>query len=208
MQQCVGQRQAGIDRITRGAAVAPGKAKRCRHDGCQAGKVAPGGGAFTPAQAGQVWEHARAGKAAQVANAGGDACNRVKQGFPHVRAQNQQVLQGFALAGQLGKHQGIGPLAAPGIVQYALRLAQAHGSVVMVRAEHNGNAARLPGAHQHGGAACLSQLGQYTAVKLGVCAMNHAAVYQLDGYGASALARLVQRQRFAFGAYLKLGAVK
>ena len=78
----------------------------------------------------------------------------------------------------------------------------------MVRAEHNGNAARLPGAHKHGGAACFSQLGQYTAVKLGVCAMNHAAVYQLDGYGASALARLVQRQRFAFGAYLKLGAVK
>ena len=60
VQQRIAQRQAGVDGVTRRAAVAPRECQRRRHDSRQAGKVSAGGGAFAATQAGQIGQCVKA----------------------------------------------------------------------------------------------------------------------------------------------------
>ena len=78
----------------------------------------------------------------------------------------------------------------------------------MLRAENDGDSAGLARAHQYGGNAGLGQFGKDAGVEPGLRAMDDAAVDQLDGHGAPALAGFVQSQGFAFGFDFELGAVK
>ena len=141
-------------------------------------------------------------------------CNRVeclqgvKQGFSGVGPLGFQVEQGAALACQLGPHHIKRPLAAKVVVQDAGRLCQAHGSVVVLWPQNNGDPALLARAEDHGRDAGFGQFHQHAGVEPGLRAVDDAAVYQLDRHGATALAVFVNRQGFTFGFNFQVGAVK
>ena len=118
------------------------------------------------------------------------------------------MLQGALLALQFGGHEAVGPLTAGCVVHHAVGLGQAHGSVVVLGAQHHGHAAGLARAHEHGGHTGFSQFQQNATGENGLCTVHHAPLYQFDGHGAPAHAGFVQGQGVAFGFHFQLGAVK
>ena len=205
----VAQGQAHVDRVTRRAAVAPGKVQRgCKYIG-QAAKVGAGGGTFQAQQGGQRRQRSGVlGADAQLRPDGVERLQRVKQRFTGVWPGSLQREQGAALTADFAAHQGQCPLAAGAVVHDALGLGQAHGGIVVLAAQHQGDPARAAWAHQGGGHASFSQLHEHAGVEPGLRAVDNAAVKQLDGYGAAAGASLIKGQGFALGFDLELGAVK
>ena len=195
VQQGVAQRQAGIDRVTRRAAVAPGKLQRGGHHARQPGKVGARGGALVAAQAlqagaGLISCDARSSVIQCDAN-GCQGLQCIKQGLAGIGPLVLQGLQRAVLACQFGLHHGHRPGAAPGVVHHAHGLRQANGSIIVLGAQHDGGAPGAARAHQHGGDACIGQFDQHPTVQPGLAAVDDAAVNQLDGHGAPALAGFI-----------------
>ena len=203
VQQRVAQREAGIDRVARRAAIAAGEVELAGEQRAEAVKIGTRGAALDAAQGGAVLR----GRSTEPGQRRVELRRRIEQRLAQVRPLAEGRVEESALAADLGDHEVAGPAGAERRIGHMLALGQPDGGIVVGRAEHDRHLPAGPRAEQQGGHAGLGQLDQRAGVEPRACALQHHALEQLDRHGGAASARLVDRQCAVDVADFKLGAV-
>ncbi len=203
MQQRVGKREAGIDRIARRAPIPPGKAKGRGKDGSEAVEVGS-------RRASLDAPHARDGRAAgrQARGSGGKACPRIDERLARIRPLRERGREHPRLPPDLGEHEVARPRCTERRIHDLARLRQPHCRIVVRGTEHDGHAAARARAQEQRRHAGFGETQQDARIEARLASLYDDALEEEQRHGAAAGAAFIERERVPVNAHFELRTIE